>query len=63
MTYKIKSFLYFLCFSIAAFVYNNIEQEDERFQNQVNSTTVVDTDFEDVDDLAETKEDEVNDLE
>ncbi|WP_190809807.1 hypothetical protein [Flagellimonas sp. S3867] len=63
MTYKIKSFLYFLCFAIAAYIYNNIEQEDERFQNQVNSTSVVETDFEDVDNLDETQEDSVKKLE
>ncbi|MGW9683994.1 hypothetical protein [Flagellimonas sp. 2504JD1-5] len=63
MTYKIKSFLYFLCFAIAAFIYNNIEQKDEKFQNQASSPAMVETDFEDVDDVNETQEDRIVGLE
>ncbi|WP_420320297.1 hypothetical protein [Flagellimonas sp.] len=63
MTYKIKSFLYFLCFAIAAFIYNNIEQKEQEFQNEVNSASIVETDFEDVDDIKETQEDPIAGLE
>ncbi|MEX0314022.1 MAG: hypothetical protein AB3N18_07580 [Allomuricauda sp.] len=63
MTYKIKSFLYFLCFAIAAFIYNKVEQENKRFQEQVNSSSIVETDIEGIDDLQETQEDLVKDLE
>ncbi|MGX1931080.1 hypothetical protein [Flagellimonas sp. 2504JD4-2] len=63
MTYKIKSFLYFLCFAIAAYIYNNIEQADKRFQDQVNTSSIVETDFEDVDKLQEIPENPEIDLE
>ncbi len=63
MTYKIKSFLYFLCFATAAYIYNNIEQEDKRFQEQVSSSSIVETDVEDIDDLKDTQENQVKDLE
>ncbi|WP_136465798.1 hypothetical protein [Flagellimonas onchidii] len=63
MTYKIKSFLYFLCFAIAAFIYNKVEQEDKRFQEQVSSSSIVETDVEDIDDLKDTQENQVKDLE
>ncbi|WP_299487774.1 hypothetical protein [uncultured Allomuricauda sp.] len=63
MTYKIKSFLYFLCFAIAAYIYNNIQQQEERFQDQVSSTSLVETDFEDSDELEDTQENLVEDSE
>ncbi|WP_420604129.1 hypothetical protein [Flagellimonas sp.] len=62
MTYKIKSLIYFSCFVIASIIYYGIEQE-EKFQNQVNSSTVVETDFEDTDELEETQKDFVSDQE
>ncbi len=48
-TYKIKSFIYFLLFAVAAFFYNNIEQE-QKFQNQITSSEVVDMDTEQLED-------------
>ncbi len=63
MTYKIKSFLYFLCFAIAAYIYNNIQQQDERFQDQVSSATMVETNFEDSDKLEDTQENLAEDSE
>ena len=48
-SYKIKSFFYFLLFAIAAFFYNNIEQE-QKFQNQITANKVVDTDMEELED-------------
>nr|WP_299170198.1 hypothetical protein [uncultured Allomuricauda sp.] len=63
MTYKIKSFLYFLCFAIAAYIYNNFQQQDDRFQDQVSSTSLVETDFEDSDELEDTQENLVEDSE
>lgn len=56
MTYKIKSLIYLSCFVVAALIYNNVEREDE-FQNQLHSKTVVETEFEDSNELTETKED------
>ncbi|NAY92234.1 hypothetical protein GTQ34_09910 [Muricauda sp. JGD-17] len=48
MTYKIKSLLYFSCFLAASFIYYAIEKHDE-FQNQLESKTYVEADFEDTD--------------
>ncbi|WP_350290127.1 hypothetical protein [uncultured Croceitalea sp.] len=48
-SYKIKSFIYFLLFAIAAFFYNNIEQE-QKFQDQITSSEVVDIDTEQLED-------------
>ncbi|WP_394974919.1 hypothetical protein [uncultured Croceitalea sp.] len=48
-TYKIKSFIYFLLFAVAAFFYNNIEQ-DKKFQDQITSNEVVDIDTEQLED-------------
>jgi len=48
-SYKIKSFFYFLLFAIAAFFYNNIEQE-QKFQDQITASEVVDIDMEELED-------------
>ncbi|MFD2588398.1 hypothetical protein ACFSQJ_15790 [Croceitalea marina] len=48
-TYKIKSFIYFLLFAVAAFFYNNIEQE-QKFQDKITSSEVVDIDTEQLED-------------
>jgi len=55
-SYKIKSFVYFLLFAVAAFFYNNIEQEKD-FQNQITSSEVVDLDIKE---LEETDSEELN---
>ncbi len=46
MTYKIKSLIYLSCFVVASFIYYGIEQED-KFQNQILSEELVETEFED----------------
>ena len=56
MTYKIKSLIYLSCFVVAAIIYNSVEREDH-FQNQLNSKTVVETEFEDTNELKETEAD------
>ena len=48
-SYKIKSFIYFLLFAVAAFFYNNIEQE-QNFQDKMTSTEVVDIDIDELED-------------
>jgi hypothetical protein len=48
-SYKIKSFFYFLLFAVAAFFYNNMEQE-QKFQDQITSSEVVDMDMEELED-------------
>lgn len=48
-SYKIKSFFYFLLFAIAAFFYNNIEQE-QKFQDRITTSEVVDMDMEELED-------------
>ncbi|RDY59249.1 hypothetical protein [Flagellimonas nanhaiensis] len=48
MTYKIKSLIYFSCFLIACVVYYGIEQENQ-LTDQINSATLVETEFDDVD--------------
>jgi hypothetical protein len=55
-TYKIKSFIYFLLFAIAAFFYNEVEQE-KKFPDQITSNEVVDIDTEQ---LEETNSEEVD---
>lgn len=56
MTYKIKSLIYLSCFVVAAVIYNSVEREDN-FQNQLHSKTVVETEFEDANELKETEAD------
>ncbi len=46
MTYKIKSLIYFSCFLAASVVYYVVEKHDE-FQNQLDTGTYVEADFED----------------
>lgn len=46
MTYKIKSLLYFCSFLIASTIYYGIEQYD-KFQEQVQSQEVAETEFAD----------------
>lgn len=46
MTYKTKSLIYFSCFVVASLVYYQIEQQDE-FQEQMNSETFVEAEFQD----------------
>jgi len=46
-SYKIKSFFYFLLFAIAAFFYNNLEQE-QKFQDQITASEMVDIDMEEL---------------
>ncbi len=46
MTYKIKSLIYFSCFLAASLVYYAVEKYDE-FQNQLDTDTYVEADFED----------------
>ena len=46
MTYKIKSLIYFSCFLAASLIYYVVEKQDE-FQNQLDSGTYVEADFED----------------
>ena len=46
-SYKIKSFFYFLLFAIAAFFYNNLEQE-QKFQDQITTSKVVDMEIEEL---------------
>jgi hypothetical protein len=48
-SYKIKSFFYFLLFAVAAFFYNNMEQE-QKFQDQITTSEVVDMDMEELED-------------
>jgi len=48
-TYKIKSFFYFLLFTVAAFIYNNFEQE-QKFQDQITSSKMADVDMEELED-------------
>ncbi|WP_318310280.1 hypothetical protein [Flagellimonas crocea] len=59
MTYKTKSFIYFACFVAASTLYYVVEQHD-KFQDQLNSTEYVETNFEDADDISN---DSVEDLE
>lgn len=46
-SYKIKSFIYFLLFALAAFFYNEIEQE-QKFQEELVSSQVAEIDTEQV---------------
>lgn len=46
-SYKIKSFIYFLLFAVAAFFYNEIEQE-QKFQEELVSSQVAEIDTEQV---------------
>ena len=48
MTYKIKSLIYFSCFLIACAIYYTVEQENP-LTDQIDSTTFVETEFEEVD--------------
>ncbi|GMN11225.1 hypothetical protein MTsPCn9_20700 [Croceitalea sp. MTPC9] len=48
-TYKIKSFIYFLLFAVAAFFYNKIEQE-KKFQDEITSSEVVNIDTKQLED-------------
>jgi len=50
MSYKIKSLLYFSCFVIASMVYYVAEQHDN-FQDQFNSKTFVEVEYQDAQDL------------
>ncbi|MCK0161681.1 hypothetical protein [Allomuricauda sp. F6463D] len=48
MTYKAKSFIYFLCFVAASALYYVVEQND-KFEDHINSDTFVETNFQDDD--------------
>ncbi len=56
MTQKTKSLIYFSCFVLASFFYYQMEQQD-KFQEQFQSKTYAETDFQDADDLEEPLED------
>ncbi|WP_090291481.1 hypothetical protein [Flagellimonas zhangzhouensis] len=56
MNQKTKSLIYFSCFVLASFFYYIMEQQDE-FQEQFQSKTYVEADFQDADDLEEPLED------
>ncbi|KAB5489527.1 MULTISPECIES: hypothetical protein [Flagellimonas] len=50
MTYKTKSLIYFSCFVIASIIYYEVEQQD-KFQDNLNSKTYVEAEFHDAKDL------------
>ena len=50
MTYKTKSLIYFSCFVLASLIYYEVEQQDN-FQEHISSETVVETQFQDANDL------------
>ncbi|WP_318345238.1 hypothetical protein [Flagellimonas baculiformis] len=56
MTYKTKSLIYFSCFVIASIIYYEVEQQD-RFQDNLNSKTYVEAEFQDAEDLEDPKKD------
>lgn len=56
MTYKTKSLIYFSCFVIASIIYYEVEQQD-RFQDDFNSKTYVEAEFQDAEDLEDPKKD------
>lgn len=56
MTYKTKSLIYFSCFVIASIIYYEVEQQD-RFQDNLNSKTYVEAEFQDAKDLENAKKD------
>lgn len=56
MTYKTKSLIYFSCFVIASIIYYEVEQQD-RFQDNLNSKTYVEAEFQDAEDLENPKKD------
>lgn len=56
MTQKTKSLIYFSCFVLASIFYYQVEQQD-KFQEQFQSKTFVEADFQDADDLEEPLED------
>ena len=58
MTYKTKSLLYFFSFVIAATAYYLVEQHQE-FTNQIQSSEVVETQFEDDYELTETSQNKI----
>ncbi|MEM9077537.1 MAG: hypothetical protein AAGC43_10875 [Bacteroidota bacterium] len=58
MTYKTKSLLYFFSFVIAATAYYLVEQH-EAFTNQMQSSEVAETHFEDDYELTKTSQDKI----
>ncbi|MDC6384901.1 hypothetical protein D2V93_15040 [Flagellimonas taeanensis] len=56
MTYKTKSLIYFSCFVIASIIYYEVEQQDQ-FQDNLNSKTYVEAEFQDAEDLEDPKKD------
>nr|WP_297789040.1 hypothetical protein [uncultured Allomuricauda sp.] len=52
MTYKTKSFIYFICFVAASTLYYVVDKHDE-FQDHINSETYVETNFQNVDDYTD----------
>ncbi|MEM9363479.1 MAG: hypothetical protein AAGA43_12630 [Bacteroidota bacterium] len=59
MTYKTKSLLYFFSFVIAATAYYIVERHQE-YTNQIQSTEVAETHFEDDFELPETSQEQIN---
>ena len=59
MTYKTKSLLYFFSFIIAATAYYLVEQH-EAFTNQMQSTEVAETQFEDDYEISETSQEQID---
>lgn len=56
MTYKTKSLIYFSCFVIASIVYYEVEQQD-KFQDNLDSKNYVEAEFHDAEDLEDPKKD------
>jgi hypothetical protein len=56
MTYKAKSLIYFSCFVIASFIYYGVEQQD-KFQENISSETIVETQFQDSNELNNPQDD------
>ncbi len=52
MTYKTKSFIYFICFVAASTLYYMVDKHGE-FQDQINSETYVESNFQNADDYTD----------